>query len=391
MFFTTLVGTLVGLRSADRTSLDLIHAYGGGRGRQLRKVRLRAACRACSPALRIAAPAAMLGAIIGEYLGAESGLGVAMINSQQSLAVERTWGIALVATALSGAGYGLTALVGAAHPLGTAGETIEPGGEAGPGRTRQAAGAVGSVGDLRRLAGTVSGFDLDPFLTRGPLDVWRYLLDPRHDAERALLAEASRITARDAVIGMVAGTVAAVAAALAFALWRSFEQTVMPIAMALRAVPLVAMTPLIALVFGRGLLSVTVIAGIVTFFPVLVNVSLALRAVPASALDLMHAYGASPFTTLRRVQVPSALPALFAAMRVAAPLALVGALLAEWLTTGRGLGYLMLQSVTTFELDRMWTAVTIVTVASILLYTVISVLEQLTLARYAPDQTRRAL
>jgi ABC-type nitrate/sulfonate/bicarbonate transport system permease component len=54
----------------------------------------------------------MLGAIIGEYLGAESGLGVAMINSQQSLAVARTWGIALVATALSGLGYGLTALAG---------------------------------------------------------------------------------------------------------------------------------------------------------------------------------------------------------------------------------------------------------------------------------------
>ncbi|GAB3845134.1 hypothetical protein [Dactylosporangium cerinum] len=54
--------------------------------------------------------------------------------------------------------------------------------------------------------GLISGFDLDPFLTRGPLDVWRYLLDPQHDAERALLAEASRITAWDAVIGMVAGT-----------------------------------------------------------------------------------------------------------------------------------------------------------------------------------------
>ena len=94
---------------------------------------------------------------------------------------------------------------------------------------------------------------------------------------------------------MVAGTVAAVAAALAFALWRARTDG-LPIAMALRAVPLVAMTPLIALVFGRGLLSVTVIAGIVTFFPVLVNVSLALRAVPASALDLMHAYGGSRFT-----------------------------------------------------------------------------------------------
>ena len=112
VIFTTLVGALVGLRSADRTSLDLIRAYGGGSWTQLWRVRLRAALPSLFAGLRIAAPAAMLGAIIGEYLGAESGLGVAMINSQQSLAVERTWGIALVATALSGLAYGLTALVG---------------------------------------------------------------------------------------------------------------------------------------------------------------------------------------------------------------------------------------------------------------------------------------
>jgi ABC-type nitrate/sulfonate/bicarbonate transport system permease component len=112
VIFTTLVGALVGLRSADRTSLDLIRAYGGGSWKQLRTVRLRAGLPSLFAGLRIAAPAAMLGAIIGEYLGAESGLGVAMINSQQSLAVERTWGIALVATALSGAAYALTALIG---------------------------------------------------------------------------------------------------------------------------------------------------------------------------------------------------------------------------------------------------------------------------------------
>jgi len=112
VIFTTLVGALVGLRSADRTSLDLIRAYGGGSWTQLWTVRLRSSLPSLFAGLRIAAPAAMLGAIIGEYLGAESGLGVAMINSQQSLAVERTWGIALVATALSGAAYGLTALAG---------------------------------------------------------------------------------------------------------------------------------------------------------------------------------------------------------------------------------------------------------------------------------------
>ena len=237
----------------------------------------------------------------------------------------------------------------------------------------------------------VKGFDLDPFLTRGPADVWRYLTDPANGAERTLLWQAGQTTALDALLGLAGGTVAALVTALAFALWRGVEQTLLPIAMALRAVPLVAMTPLIALIFGRGLLAVTVIAGIVTFFPVLVNVSLALRAVPASSLDLMRAYGASPYSTLLRVQLPGALPALFAAMRVAAPLALVGALLAEWLATGKGLGYLMLAAVTTFELDRMWTGVTIVTVASILLYTLISVIEQLTLARYAPEQQSRTL
>jgi ABC-type nitrate/sulfonate/bicarbonate transport system permease component len=237
----------------------------------------------------------------------------------------------------------------------------------------------------------VKGLHLDPFLTRGPLDVWRYLTDPANGDERSLLWQASKVTALDAVLGLVGGTVAALVVAVAFTLWRGVEQTLLPIAMALRAVPLVAMTPLIALIFGRGLLAVTVIAGIVTFFPVLVNVSLALRAVPKSALDLMRAYGASPYATLWRVQLPGALPSLFAALRVAAPLALVGALLAEWLATGKGLGYLMLAAVTTFELDRMWTGVTIVTVASILLYTLISLAEQLTLARYAPDQTGRKL
>ena len=103
---------LVGLRSADRTTLDLIHAYGGNALKKLTKVRIRAALPSLFAALRIAAPAAILGAIIGEYLGADSGLGVAMINSEQALQIERTWAIALVATLLAGVAYGLTALVG---------------------------------------------------------------------------------------------------------------------------------------------------------------------------------------------------------------------------------------------------------------------------------------
>lgn len=79
---------------------------------QLRKVRLLAALPSAFTALQIAAPAAVLGAIIGEYLGGEKGLGIFMINSQQALDVPRTWGIALISTAVAGLGFALTSVLG---------------------------------------------------------------------------------------------------------------------------------------------------------------------------------------------------------------------------------------------------------------------------------------
>ncbi len=110
--FFTLIGALVGLRSADRASLEVVRAAGGGSWAQLRDVRSRAGLPSLFAALRIAAPAALLGAMIGEYLGGDRGLGVAMVNAQRSLQVTRTWGIAVVAALIAGAAYALTALVG---------------------------------------------------------------------------------------------------------------------------------------------------------------------------------------------------------------------------------------------------------------------------------------
>jgi ABC-type nitrate/sulfonate/bicarbonate transport system permease component len=96
VFFTTLIGALLGLKAVDRASLNLIEAYGGGRWQQLTKVRVIAALPAILSALKIAAPAAMLGAIIGEYLGGiDNGLGVALT----------------VAGGLAGAGYAFFGLV----------------------------------------------------------------------------------------------------------------------------------------------------------------------------------------------------------------------------------------------------------------------------------------
>lgn len=111
-FFTTMVGTLAGLRSADRASLDLVEAYGGGRWQKFTKVQFFAAAPKTFAALKIAAPSAVLGAILGEYLGGvDSGIGVALTAAQTAYNVPRTWGMALAAAILAGAGYAVVALL----------------------------------------------------------------------------------------------------------------------------------------------------------------------------------------------------------------------------------------------------------------------------------------
>ena len=113
VFFTTFVGTVLGLRSASKTSLDVVRAYGGGTFAQLRRVRMMACLPSLFAALKIAGPAAVLGAMIGEYLGQQdSGIGQAMVASQQNFNTARTWGLALTATVLGGVVFVVIGFVG---------------------------------------------------------------------------------------------------------------------------------------------------------------------------------------------------------------------------------------------------------------------------------------
>jgi ABC-type nitrate/sulfonate/bicarbonate transport system permease component len=284
----------------------------------------------------------------------------------------------------------------AAAPPAPIEEAVEADVTGGPNRGLGVAKRVGkTVGQAALSLVVVLGFwqgfiwlaDLDSFIAKGPADVWQYVTTDADAAEnRQVLLDASLTTLGHAAIGFIAGTAAAVITAIVFTLRRGVEATFLPIALAFRVVPLVAMTPLIALIFGRGLLAVAIISGIVTFFPTLVNVSLALRSVPKESVDLFKAYGTTDLVMLRKLQMPAALPPLFASARIAAPLALIGALLAEWLATGDGLGYLMLRGLTTFKIDQVWASVAIVTLASVILYGIISNIEQAVLAKYAPDR-----
>ncbi|HWD24521.1 MAG TPA: ABC transporter permease subunit [Acidimicrobiales bacterium] len=114
VLFTTLIGALRGLRSADPISIELIGAYGGRRWQEFWRVRFHAALPSTFAGLSIAAPAAVLGAIIGEYLGTDQGIGLGIMNAENVLNAARVWALALIVTALAGAGYFVIHTVGRA-------------------------------------------------------------------------------------------------------------------------------------------------------------------------------------------------------------------------------------------------------------------------------------
>jgi ABC-type nitrate/sulfonate/bicarbonate transport system permease component len=237
--------------------------------------------------------------------------------------------------------------------------------------------------------GFIKYLSVNPLVARSPRDVWAYLFTSEQaSAHRGLVWHGLSITLVDAGVGLVAGLVAAAVVAIVFVLSGTVKRAFLPVAMIVRSVPLIAMTPLITLVFGRALLATTVICGIVVFFPALVNIVSGLRSASRQATDLVRAYGGSTWTTMRKVMIPSALPSFFTAARVSAPAAIVGALLAEWLATGKGIGYQLLRDVTTFDSDDLWASVVVVTLASLLIYSLINVLERFVLARFGPVPDR---
>jgi sulfonate transport system permease protein len=232
------------------------------------------------------------------------------------------------------------------------------------------------------LAVVLSG--ADPYITKTPLDVWGYLVaSPEAAANRELIVSGILKTLGDALIGYVAGTVLALLAAMLFLTSRLVEGMFLPVVMTIRAVPLVAMTPIIALVFGRGLLTVAVLAGAVTFVPTLVIVLAALRAVPKPATDLLHVYAVGPLRALFTVRLAYAIPAFAASARIAIPGSILGAVLVEILVTGDGIGYTVATSIGSSEYVVLWTALTVLAAVTALIYLLLSRLETVLLNRIA--------
>jgi len=394
VFFTTLVACLLGLRSVNASTEDLVMSMGGTSRTVLVKARLTAMLPSMFAGLQIAAPAAILGTILGEYLGASRGLGVMLVASQSSFQVSRTWAVALTMSALAGSVYALAGWLGKRATPWVAKDVSTAAGQ----RIQTAAGTTAAknvgyavlalVGSAVVIVGawwgTIIAFDLSPYFAKTPLDVFTYLATAPDAAEnRGIILDGLMITLRDAGVGYAIGTVLACLVAVAIVTSRTAERVIMPAAITMRSVPLVALTPLLALIFGRGLLGVTVIVTLVTFFPTLVNVAVALRAAPALACDVVLSMGGGKRQVTTKVRLLYALPAVFASARIAVPGAFAGATLAEWLATGEGLGSMLVRDFAASRFSALWSETVVVVAVAVLLYALVSLLERPIAKRYA--------
>ncbi len=229
----------------------------------------------------------------------------------------------------------------------------------------------------------VSLTTISEYVAKGPMDVYRHLFTDEDAAEhRAALMPLTWQTLQDAGLGFVVGMVIAVVLAMLFNLSRAVEAGVMPLALLLRSIPLVSIAPVVMLVTGRAsTASVIVLGAIVVLFPALAAVLFGLSRASQQSLDLVAVYGGGRLTAIRKVSLPGALPSLFAAARVSIPGAMTGALLAEWLSTGKGIGGSILKFNSQARFDDLWAAVAVITVVTLVLYNLVQAVENAVLAR----------
>lgn len=397
VFFVTLVGTMVGLSGVNRDTIDVVRSCGGGKWSQMTKVRCWSALPSIFAALKISAPAAITAAIVGEFMAGRGALGVAMLNSEQQLDIARTWCLTLTGAVMSALAYGVIAVIErvmtswAGHGGGDYGvATSEASPRASSGRLRQVWGtlwpATVSLAVILVLwQAVVSYYKSVSTVTRGPLAIFQYLFTSAAAAgHQSEVLHPLLTTIRDAGLGYAVGTISGTALALVFLVLPSLGDVLLPYVIAVRTVPLITLTPLLVLVFGHGLVLVSVIGGLVTFFPTLVNVGTGLRAAPQSLLDVIAGFGGGTLTKTLKVRVHVALPLFFAAARLAVPSAIVGAMLAEWFGTGVGLGAIFAQAISVFKYNEIWTAVVLITALGMAAYAVVERGERWSTARYRP-------
>lgn len=219
------------------------------------------------------------------------------------------------------------------------------------------------------------------FLLPAPSAVLRSL-----GSDRALLLSSLFATAEAALIGFAASIIVGVVAAVLLSTTVVFRRAFYPYTIFFQTVPIVAVAPLLVIWFDPGLPSVAVCAFIVSVFPVIANTLTGLLSTDPALNDLFRLYGARPFAAFWKLRLPSALPSLFAGLRVAAGLAVIGTVVAEFLVgeigEGTGLGVGMAGAIRQGHTDRVFAAVLLTSLLGLAMFAAVNGASYLLLRRW---------
>jgi NitT/TauT family transport system permease protein len=216
------------------------------------------------------------------------------------------------------------------------------------------------------------------FVMPSPYDTVQALLTPNY---RWL--ENITVTTVEIFGGYIIAVVGGILIALLFSWFRTAEMLVMPLLVSLNMIPKVALGPLIIVWFKYGIGPNIMMAFAICFFPIVLTTARGLKEVEPDLLDLVRTLRGSRWQVFTKIQLPGALPYIFAGMKVAAILAVAGAIVGEFLGSDRGLGYLMLQVQVTLDTAAMFMAVILITIIGGFLYMLVLLLERLLVVRDA--------
>lgn len=214
-------------------------------------------------------------------------------------------------------------------------------------------------------------FGVPTYIAPAPSDVVHKLV-----SEFPVLLDNFWPTLLEAVLGFAAGNLAAVLIAVAFVHSKTAEKAFFPIAVFINTIPILAIAPILALIFGSGLTTKVVIATMICFFPTLVNMVRGLQSVSPQALELARILSASKSEIFWKIRLPSSLPFLFSGLKIAATTCVIGAIVGEWIGADFGLGALILDSMFNYRSPLLYATVFMSSGLSVLLFAIVSITER---------------
>ena len=235
-----------------------------------------------------------------------------------------------------------------------------------------------AVGALIVWEALVRTLQMRAFILPAPSAILAALVE-NWSNDRFPLFRSAQATLFEAIGGFVIGVTAGTAVAFMAARWAGMRSVMLPAAVAAGAIPIIAFAPLFNTWFGlTNPLSKMMMAAVLSFFPVMANVTRGLASVDPSSIELMRSYAASEGTVLRKVRIPNALPYFFTALKLASTLSLIGAIVAEYFGGSTSvLGRMIVQSASALRFDITWAAVSLAALAGILFYLLIALVERL--------------